>query len=214
MPKIGYRHYTDVLNRRPAENICHAFDFALYQGTPLNRYVVINFPAPDCDTATWMFAAIRDKFRNWYNRRTKQLYKAPLLPKYVYTLENPSGSRAHANWVVYVPESLLAEFDRKLSSWSRKVLRREPGFDLKNKSVDQNTYKTLAKYVLKGLDPLYVDYLHLKNFAEPQGRIYGRRACASASLSRASRKAAGFVARRDRDKLASAANSNADTSVA
>jgi hypothetical protein len=47
MTKIRGSGYTDHLNRHPAENICHAFDYAAYLGRPLNNHITINFGSPD-----------------------------------------------------------------------------------------------------------------------------------------------------------------------
>jgi hypothetical protein len=214
VPKIWYRGYTDTLNRHPAENICHAFDYARYLGCPLNRYVVINFDANDADLASWVFMRIRDKYRDWHNRKTRQITGTAQLPKYIYTLENPNG-HAHVNWVIHVPDQLLGEFMRKLPAWVKKAKGRSVGpYDIHTKPVNEDTHKTLAKYVLKGIDPLFVDYLHLANFAQPQGRIWGRRACSSASLNKAARKAAGFDPKRHRNSRLDSANVNSVADVA
>lgn len=209
MPKMQYRGYTDHLNRRPAQNICHAFDFARFLGHPLNQYVVINLHGEAAESAAVIFERVRHKFRDWYNRRTKKLYGLALPPMYVYTLEKP-GEQAHANWVVHVPPELLAEFDKKRRKWVERAQGRRGPYDVHVSPVDPHTDKTLAKYIIKGIDGLYVGYLHLDAYAAPQGRIWGRRAGTSPSLSRAARDAAGFVAKRDRGKwkLREAANSN------
>ena len=117
--------------------------------------------------------------------------------------------------MVYVADELVAEFNRKLPTWVKKA--KGPTvrpFDIDVQEVDGQTYKTLAKYVIKGINPLYVDYLHLGDFAEPQGRVWGRRASSSASLNKAARKAAGFVPKRDRDKWRVAANANSNATAA
>lgn len=212
MPKIQYSTHTHALNVVPAENILHAMDYARYQGCSLNLYVVVNFPSEDADIAAWLFTRIRDKYRDWYNWRTKKVYGAPKLAMYVYTLENPNG-QAHANWVVYVPPELRAEFLRKLPGWVRKAKGHAPGqFDVKAKDVDQSTYKSLGKYINKGLRERYGRYLHIITSA--QGRIFGRRACSSAAINKAARADAGFVPKRDRIKWPAPANRNSENEVA
>ncbi|ESW92837.1 hypothetical protein NKL07_23005 [Mesorhizobium sp. C280B] len=212
MPKIQFSPYTDALNVLPAENIFHAMDFARYLGCPLNTYVVINFPAQDAELAGWLFVRVRDKYRDWYNWRTRKLYGVPLLPLYVYTLENPSG-QAHANWVVYVPPEMRTEFHRKLPHWVRKAQGKAPGqYDVHSQDVDQPTYKSLGKYISKGLRERHARYLHV--IPSSQGRIHGRRACSSAAINKAARAAAGFVPKRDRLSWPNPANSNSTGAVA
>jgi len=203
VPKTDYGIYTDVLNRHPAENICHAFDFAAWLGHPLNNYLVINFDSESAERSGSIFRAVRHKYRDWLNRRTKQLYGAALVPMYVYTHENPNG-HAHCNWVVHVPPALQAEFDQKRVKWIERAHKNARGYDVKVKPVNQKTAKSLCKYIIKGTDPMYVKYLHLEEYAEPQGRVWGRRAGTSPALSRGARAEAGFVAKRDRGKLRAA----------
>ncbi|RWM72883.1 hypothetical protein [Mesorhizobium sp.] len=187
-------------------------DFARYLGCSLNLYVVVNFPAEDADIAAWLFTRVRDKYRDWYNWRTKKVYGSPKPALYVYTLENPNG-QAHANWVVYVPPALRAEFLRKLPGWVRKAKGRTPGeFDVKSKDVEQSRYKSLGKYINKGLRERYGSYLHITTTA--QGPIYGRRACSSAAINKAARAAAGFVPKRDRIQWHDPANRNSTDEVA
>ena len=113
MPKIAYRGYTDFLNRHPAQNICHAFDFAKFIGRPLNIYVVMNFSGGALQYGGTTFKKVLHKFRDWFNRRTKQLYGAGLSPAFIYCLENPAGN-IHANWVLHVPRPLHDEFRKKM----------------------------------------------------------------------------------------------------
>jgi hypothetical protein len=200
MTKIQYQGYTDHLNRRTAKNICHAFDFAAYLGYPLNNYIVMNLHGLDAEYAASLFERVRHKFRDWFNRRTKQLYGKALPPMYVYTLEKP-GQQAHANWVVHIPTELKREFDKKKQRWVERVQGKRGHHDIYASDVDPHTAKSLAKYIIKGIDAVYVDYLHLSTYAAPQGRIWGRRAGTSPSLSRGARNAGGFSAKRDRGKL-------------
>lgn len=199
MTKIQGAGYTEHLNRHPAENICHGFDFAAYIGHPLNNYITINFDDESSDHSGAIFRAIRHKFRDWLNRRTKQLYGAALPPMYVYTHENPNG-HAHCNWVVHVPPELQAEFDQKRQRWIERAHKNVRRYDVKAKPVDPATAKTLCKYIIKGIDSRFISYLHLHDYAAPQGRVWGRRAGTSEAIGRAARQAAGFRAKRDRGK--------------
>lgn len=197
MPKNAYCGYTDVLNRHPAENICHAFDFAKFIGRPLNNYVVINFDDTAALYGGTTFRKVVHKFRDWFNRRTKQLYGNCLPPAFIYSLENPNG-QVHANWVVNVPPELQAEFEKKHRRWVRKAQGDIRRYDVAIFKVDPHTDKSLAKYVIKGIDGNFISYLHMQEYASPQGRIWGRRAGVSPSISRTARNKAGFVAKQHR----------------
>ena len=194
MHKIPRRGYTDHISRHSAENICHAFDYAKHIGMPLNRYVVINFAKKFSKEPSTIFAHIRDKFRDWLSYAYKKAGVQSPPPAYVYTLESPNGHN-HVNWAVHVPPLLQDEFPEKIVEWVRKANPEARSFDIKIQDVDPHTDKTLAKYVLKGIDKAYIRYLHLDGVAEPQGRIWGRRATASPSIGRTARKTAGFIPR-------------------
>jgi hypothetical protein len=73
-------------------------------------------------------------------------------------------------------------------------------FDISIKDVDPLTDKSLAKYIIKGTDARFVSYLHLGEYAAPQGRVWGRRATASPAIGRTARRRAGFSPKRDRHK--------------
>jgi hypothetical protein len=202
MPKTEYtaRGYTEQIGRKAAENICHAFDYAKYINRALNTYIVINLTAlPDDACRTQAFARIRHKFRDWMSRKHMTTDGATEPPRYVYSMEAPNGDD-HANWVVHIPERFLAEFEKKLPKWVARILGDERPFDIDIQKVTREADKSLAKYVIKGADPAYIDYLHLGTVAAPQGRVWGRRCGASPAIGRTARKKAGFVARRDRNK--------------
>lgn len=195
MPKIQPSRSTVHINRHQAENICHAFDFAKYIDRPLNTFVVINLDEETANAAgPVIFEKVRHKYRDWLNGRIKRLGLDPQPPVYAYTHENPDD-HPHVNWVVHIPPLLQEEFLRKLPRWVEKSQGQVRPFDIQVKGVDPHTDKTLAKYIIKGTDPHYVPYLHLQDYAQPQGRVFGRRATPSIAIGRAARKAAGFVPR-------------------
>lgn len=143
-------------------------------------------------SGTEIFARVRHKFRDWMNSRFKKLGFQPAAPAYVYSHENPDGN-PHVNWMVHVPEFLLEEFRKKLPKWLGKAQGCVRPFDIDVQLVDPHTDKVLAKYILKGTDERYVPYLHLQNYAEPQGQVFGRRATASIAIGRKARRDFGFV---------------------
>lgn len=195
MPNMKPNQSTHHINRNAAENICHAIDFAKNIGLPLTHYVVINLDEYQSELAgTVIFTRIRHKFRDWLNRRLKTLGLVPTPPVYVYSHENPTG-HPHVNWMVHVPSFLADEFLSKLPRWVEKAQGNVRPFDIDVQSIDPHTDKTLAKYILKGTDERFVPYLHLQDYAEPQGQVFGRRATASIAIGRTARQSAGFIPR-------------------
>ena len=198
---------TNYISRKAAENVCHAFDYAKHIGQPLNHYITINLRGRHNETApAALFQSIRHKFRIWRVYALKKLGMPTDAPAYVYTLEAPDPDHPHANWVLHVPAALMEEFHIKLPQWAAKACGEIGPFDVEMQVVDIETDKTLAKYVIKGTDPNYVEYLHLGTVAAPQGRVVGRRVGVSPSISRTARKRAGFVPRRDRQKWRASAS--------
>lgn len=195
MPKMQPSRSTVHINRHQAENVCHAFDYAKHIGQPLNIYVVINLnEAPKDMAAAAIFTKVVHKYRDWLKRR---MDNKALAPAYVYTHENPDG-HPHVNWAVHIPTIVRDEFMRKLPRWVERAQGCVRPYDIQVADVDPYTDKTLAKYIIKGTDTQYVPYLHLQDFAQPQGRVFGRRATSSVAIGRAARKVAGFVPKRHR----------------
>lgn len=191
---------SDHINRKTAETILKAFDFAKYIGRPLNQYAVIRLPEASLEEAEVIFRKIRHKCRVWLQRRQEQANMTVDSPLYVYSFENPEDGGLHVNWVVHIPGGLQREFCAKLLDWIKKAQQKAPeGKDVHVQDVNPFEDKTLAKYILKGIDPAYIEYLHLQRVAVPQGPIAGRRAGASVAINRAARNKAGFVPRRHRN---------------
>lgn len=194
---------TTHIGRKAAENICHAFDYAKHIGQPLNHYATINLRGhqySDELTAAKAFQIIRHKFRDWRVYALRKHGASICGPAYIYTLEAPDPEHPHANWVLHVPAELASDFRNKLSLWVARACGHVGPFDIDVQVVDPTTDKTLAKYVVKGTDPNYVEYLHLGSVAAPQGQVSGRRVGVSPAISRTARKRGGFVPRRDRHK--------------
>lgn len=192
---------SDFLNRKTTQTILHAFDYAKYVDRPLNTDVTLRLGCIETDHGHPAFDRIRHKCYCWLQRKQKQLHGHAEPPYYVFVFENPDGSDLHLHWVLHVPEELQKEFRRKLPGWVRKVLGTIPApGDVYAQAVNPYEDKTLAKYILKGTDPEYIDHFHLRDYAAPegelipQGAVSGRRAGASVALNRAVRKGAGFVA--------------------
>ena len=212
MPKISdanvnftapsLRH-SEHINRRKTQTIFRAFDFAEASGSPLNTYVVVNFPS-EID-ANHSFKTIRHKYRDWLNYRTRRR-DARVRPAYVFTFESPDG-HTHVNWVLHVPPDLEAEFSAKLPKWATKARGTVGPFDIAVQQVTTHP-KSLAKYIVKGTDPAYVDHFYLRKVHAPQGWFRGIRAAVSTSLDKTARASSGFRPSNARPSFLSARDSD------
>jgi hypothetical protein len=177
------------VNRRVTQSIFRAFDFGDSIDTPLNLYVFINLrERPEAAAAT-VFRRVRYKYCDWLNYRRRQGHALPP-PAYVFTFEN-TGSLPHVNWVLHVPNGFRAEFERKLPGWVRRVQGACGSFDVRCKPVT-HTPKSLAKYIVKGTDPAFVDHFYPSAVHAPQGIVYGKRAGVSPALGKTARELVGF----------------------
>lgn len=185
------------INRRVVQSVFHAFDFAERQGVPLNTYAVIKLREREDAAAARLFDEVRRKFRRWLSYIEKR--GGPSVdPIYVSVFENPNGS-LHVNWAVHVPPALEKEFRAKLMTWVEKVQGRMPS-DVHVQPIKAAFAKRLAKYIVKGVDPAYIEHFYLTEMAAPQGLIAGRRACVSPAIGRKARLTAGFRNKRGRHK--------------
>jgi hypothetical protein len=174
MPKMpaGGQRASQHIHRKVTQNILDAFEFARDQACPFNRYVVINLRDTANASMATRFRAIRHKYRDWLSYKAKRALM-PLIPMYVHTFENPNGGHPHVNWVLHVPDALIPEFERKLDKWIAKVQATEGRpFDRHVQAIDER-YKYLAKYILKGTDPVFIEHFFLKQVHCPQGTIWG-----------------------------------------
>ncbi|QDG74392.1 hypothetical protein [Labrenzia sp. PHM005] len=192
------KSYTEHIGRRAAANVFHAFDFAKNTGHPMNTYTVLHLRDQDSASVTTQFTKIRRKFRNWYSYHQKKNNCAMLPPIYTYTFEAPTGA-VHVNWVLHIPDAMLAEFQKKLPKWVEKVTGDLQPYDIKTERITPGTDKRVANYCNKGVDPLYAEHFNLNQISAPQGRIYGRRVTVSTAISKASREAVGFKAKYHRN---------------
>ena len=192
---------TTSIGRHPTTNVMHAFDYAKKVGRPLNWYVVICCDEEGANkTASAICRDVRDRFRAWLLNAAKRYGCEKCPPTYVQSIEDPTGTHPHANWVVHVPPMLSDEFLKKLPQWLRKAQGGLRPLDICAQQVDPETDKTLAKYVMKGANEMYVEYFYLEKFASPQGIVWGRRTCVSPSIGRTARREAGFIPKYHRDE--------------
>lgn len=193
------------INRRVTQSVFRAFDYALEIGSPLNLYIVINLHETMKVSAAAVFEAIRHKYRDWLNYRTKKRSLGIVPPMYIYAMENPSGTHPHVNWALHVPDDLRAEFEAKLPRWIEKAQGKCGPSDCVVQGVREDTHKQLAKYIVKGTDPGFVDHFYLQKVYAPQGQVWGKRAGVSPSLGATVRKVVNFRPRRSPSQWRNAA---------
>jgi hypothetical protein len=181
---------THHINRRVTQSAFRAFDFAAAKDRHLNTYAVIVLKDGAMGGAA-AFRAIRHKFRDWLTYKRGKRSGERLSPAYVYSIESPDG-HTHVNWAVHVPAGLEDEFKKKLPKWVEKVQGELRPFDVHVKPIVARYAKRLAKYILKGTDPLYIRHFYLDRLHEPQGVVWGRRAGISLDLGIKARARAAF----------------------
>ncbi len=188
------------IRRKTVQQQYRAVDFAIHQGRAFNRYIVININDPQ---EPLMWQKLLGKYRRWLEYKRKKLGhddNGRLRPCHLYTRENENGL-SHVNWMVWVPEEHIKEFNNKLIDWALKI---EAGnrFDIKNQAIKPGTEKQLANYILKDCDPSFRDHFYLNKYTHDGGRVVGPRTGMSPTIARAAQRREGFVARRDRRRVA------------
>lgn len=185
------------ISRHGAENLLHGFDYAKCAGYPLNTQVVIVLRDRLDACADTLFKRILRKYRGWFRRVQIRYGRIPIPPLHTNTKESPEG-HTHVNWTLHIPEYLREEFERKLLQWVGKVQEVQAS-DVFVAKIAKDTEKNVANYMIKGIDPTYIDYLHLQRIAANQGEYHGRRSSVSVAISRGARKDAGFRAKYNRN---------------
>lgn len=177
-------HVSEQLRKRQAQNILNAFDYAHSLDIAFNYYVVLYLDDKISQAANTAFLKIMQKYRSWLGRK-RQTHQTDCVPTYVYTHENPTGANHHVNICLYIPKELEAEFLEKLPIWIEKVQGPLEPAALMVKPLRPNGYKNVAFYIIKGIDPEFVDYFNLRRKYDekgPQGTIHGTRASMSRNL--------------------------------
>ncbi len=214
MPKteIGQRA-SQHITRKATQNAFRAFDYAPEIASPLNNYCVLRLHESATSSGATIFREFRHKFRDWYNRRTKQIFGFGRRPIYVGSFENPDSGSLHVNWAVHIPPALQIEFETKAPGWLAKVQGPLGPYDFDMQPIDENSAKRLAKYILKGTDPAFTDHFYLRDLVDkhgPQGTVYGRRLVVSTSIGATARRTAGWQPKRRRSRQWSFRSSSID----
>ncbi len=184
------KYGTDHIGRRPAENALHAVRFAREIGLPINTLLTISFIAldHDDDQAGTLFRKLQVSMTRWwrYQRQDKGRNIGP--PVSIHAHANPAGSR-HVHVLLHLPPSIEVEFRgalaKRIGKWTGL---KNLGDALHMEHID--TPGSVAKYALRGIDPAFGEYLHIRPANE--GRVTGRRTGTSRFVGKAARRAAGW----------------------
>lgn len=176
-------HY---INRKPAANLLHAVNLAERLGRPLNYLATINFTHTSCpsDEVSGCFEKLRDNyFTPWLRRCSRRLPIAGP-PTFIWVIENANG-HLNAHWLVHLPQGRTNDFKVRLPIWLAKVaggVKTDKAIDIKRAL----TPKGAAKYMVKGMDPVYAPLYRIE--ASEQGLVHGNRSNFSRCLGPSVRK--------------------------
>jgi hypothetical protein len=184
---------TTKVGHKAALNVLHGIRYAREQGTPINTHVTINFTTLGFDEreAGTLFKSLRGRISRWW-RYQRACGRASGELACVYCHANPAGSR-HVHWLIHVPAELAPAFRLRVEKLLKKICAvQHLGDGLAIGPVA--TPGSLAKYVLRGIDPAYASHLHIEPANE--GLVTGRRTGAAKGISKAARKRAGWKRKR------------------
>lgn len=186
---------TRCIGRHPATNIFHAVRFAASRGRPINTMITLSFTDLGLSEAQAndFFRSIRNSLgRRWKREREEKGRNIGTMDD-AHAHEHPPAGRRHVHWIMHRPPCLSRrELEREITKRVKKGARLDDlGTALHFKHDDEvEGPGTLAKYILKGLDPVFGRYFHMRT--EDMGWVTGRRTGASRSLGGAARSAAGW----------------------
>lgn len=188
---------TLYVGRRACENALHAVRFSADSGRPINTHITLSFTALGVhdDVAGELFSMLQARVARWWRdqRDRKGRDIGPVLGFHCHA--NPAGSR-HVHWALHVPDEIADQLAATVRRRLCKLLGRvDLGDGLHIGPI--HTAGTFAKYALRGVQPEYGDYLHIRPANE--GLVANcRRSGVSRAASKAARKSSGWVRRRRR----------------
>ena len=185
---------TSSIGHRAAENVLHAIRFARDTGRPINTHITISLIALGIhdEEAGAFFRKLQISVSRWwrYQRVSKGRDIGP--PIAVYSHANPAGSR-HVDLCMHLPADIREEFIAALD----KRLCKLTGLDDLGDALHVQPAPTpgsLAKYILRGINPVYASYLHIR--AANEGHVSCRRTGTSRAIGRAARGMAAWDRKR------------------
>ena len=170
---------SSFIRRQQITNIKPAIRLAEKNGTPLNRFVTLNFTHTACDAGaiSLAFADLRERFMRWFRRGNGQddQHRAA----FVWVAEN-ANDHAAIHWLVHIPDTRLADFRARLPLWLEKATG---GITCEDSAINvKPAYTPLGagKYMMKGIDPAYAAFYRIRPV--PQEIVHGKRCGFSQSL--------------------------------
>jgi hypothetical protein len=176
---MGALRRSSFIRRQQITNIKPAIRLAEKNGTPLNRFVTLNFTHTACDAEAVgpAFANLRERFMRWFRRGHRQ--DTQPRAAFVWVAEN-ANDHAAIHWLVHVPDARLADFRARLPLWLEKV---SGGINGEDSAINVKLAYTplgAGKYMMKGIDPAYAAFYRIRPV--PQGIVHGKRCGFSQSL--------------------------------
>ena len=189
---------------RPATNALHAVRYAEVRGRPLTHAITINWDrlGVSNEDALILFQKLRTRVRRHWSYLRKTTGPAVGHLDDIGSQENPGGHR-NTHWGVAIAPELVERFEEVVRRRLTKLIgKRDLGEALHFAPI--YAPGGYAKYILKGVDPNYGGYFHIR--PEDQGFVAGRgRTFVARSLSFTARKQAGWVRRKSKDQHAAPA---------
>ena len=179
------------IRHRPAQNGFRAFDYARARGRSLTHAVTAHIGHKADRTQSVKVARFLRRYRSWLEYKRQKGVLTDDTPDYMLVVEAP-GETTHFHWAVRVPVGLEDEFRHKCRMWADRSFDEIGPSGLMIERIDDTRYKSLAGYMLKGVDSNFIAHFHLGKYENEQGLVYGRRLWVSRSLCPAARKQANY----------------------
>ena len=169
---------SSFIRRQQITNIKPAIRLAEKNGTPLNRFVTLNFTHTACDAGavSLAFSDLRERFMRWFRRNQRDTQHGAA---FIWVAEN-ANDHAAIHWLVHIPDARLADFRARLPIWLAKVTG---GIICDDSAINVKPAHTplgAGKYMMKGIDPAYAAFYRIRPV--PQGIVHGKRCGFSQSL--------------------------------
>lgn len=192
---MATKYGTSSIGRRALLNALHAIRYAADLGRVFNTFVTINFATLGIgdDEAGAIFQELQARVSRWWGYQRDNRGRADLgRIMGVHSHANPAGSR-HVHWMLHVPDEARDEFETTVAKRLRALTKTD---DLKDALHFQDVKHAgnMAKYMFRGVDPLYAEHFFMK--AANEGTVTGRRTGASRACGRAARRDAGWLRKR------------------
>ncbi|WP_156320361.1 hypothetical protein [Brevundimonas sp. AAP58] len=121
----------------------------------------------------WRYARLRDELLGTFD--------------YFHVQDNPN-SKTNVHWALHIPPGRGLWFEKLVLDRLAKLI----GSNLDSDAVKMTTVTTpggMAKYMLKGANPMFASHFHMSDWVANRGTVIGRRFGTSRSLGRTARKA-------------------------